>query len=75
MQISVRRGDFSVKESRGQLKKSNYKSQFFDNNLHFMSKYPVSRDKIFLLRGMMFRVFLMKIKENEGEDYEKVSKM
>lgn len=40
-----------------------------------MSKYPVSRDKTFLLRGTRFRVFLMKIKENEGEDYEKVSKM
>lgn len=40
--------------------------EFFDNNPDFMSQYPISRDKIYLLRDVVFRGILRKIKEYEG---------
>ena len=40
--------------------------EFFDGNPDFMSQYPISRDKIYLLRDVVFRGILRKIKEYEG---------
>ena len=40
--------------------------EFFADNPDFMSQYPISRDKIYLLRDVVFRGILRKIKENEG---------
>ena len=39
---------------------------FFADNPDFMSQYPISRDKIYLLRDVVFRGILRKIKEYEG---------
>ena len=40
--------------------------KFFDENPDFMSEFPVSRDKMYLLRDPVFRGILRKIKEYEG---------
>ncbi len=40
--------------------------EFFADNPDFMSQYPISRDKIYLLRDVVFRGILRKIKEYEG---------
>lgn len=40
--------------------------EFFDNNPDFMSEFPVSRDKIYLLRDPVFRGILRRIKKYEG---------
>ncbi len=40
--------------------------EFFADNPDFMSQYPISRDKIYLLRDVVFREILRKIKEYEG---------
>lgn len=42
---------------------------FFDDNPDFMLDYPVSRDKMYLLRDVVFRGILRKIKEYEGERF------
>ena len=41
--------------------------EFFDKNPDFMCDYPVSRDKMYLLRDVVFRRILRKIKKFEGE--------
>ncbi len=38
--------------------------KFFDKNPEFMSEFPVSRDKMYLLKDKMFRDILRKIKRN-----------
>lgn len=40
--------------------------KFFDDNPDFMSKYPVRRDMIYLLKDRMFRKILRKIGKCEG---------
>lgn len=40
--------------------------KFFDENSEFMSEFPVSRDRIYLLRDKTFRGILRKIKRYEG---------
>lgn len=40
--------------------------EFFDENPDFMMEFPISRDKIYLLRDVVFRGILRKIKEYEG---------
>ena len=40
--------------------------EFFADNPDFMSQYSISRDKIYLLRDVVFREILRKIKEYEG---------
>lgn len=40
--------------------------KFFEENPDFMSEFPVSRDKMYLLRDPVFRAILRKIKEYEG---------
>lgn len=40
--------------------------EFFADNPDFMSQYPIGRDKIYLLRDVVFREILRKIKEYEG---------
>lgn len=40
--------------------------KFFKENPDFMSEFPVSRDKIYLLKDEMFRNILRKIKRYEG---------
>ena len=40
--------------------------KFFDENPEFMCDYPISRDKLYLLRDVVFRGILRKIKEIEG---------
>ena len=40
--------------------------RFFDDNPDFMQEFPVSRDKIYLLRDSVFRGILKRIKEYEG---------
>lgn len=41
--------------------------KFFDENPDFMSEFPLSRDKIYLLRDPVFRGVLRRIREYEGE--------
>ena len=40
--------------------------KFFDENPDFLCDYPISRDKMYLLRDVVFRGILRKIKEYEG---------
>lgn len=40
--------------------------EFFTDNPDFMQEFPVSRDKIYLLRDPVFRGILKRIKEYEG---------
>lgn len=40
--------------------------EFFTNNLDFMQEFPVSRDKMYLLRDPVFRGILRRIKEYDG---------
>ena len=40
--------------------------EFFDDNPDFMQDFPVSRDKMYLLRDPVFRRILRTIKEYEG---------
>ena len=40
--------------------------EFFDENPDFMCDYPISRDKMYLLKDVVFRGILRKIKEYEG---------
>ena len=40
--------------------------EFFDENPDFMCDYPISRDKMYLLKDVVFRRILRKIKEYEG---------
>lgn len=40
--------------------------EFFTDNPDFMREFPVSRDKIYLLRDSVFRGILRRIKEYEG---------
>lgn len=40
--------------------------RFFDDNPDFMQEFPVSRDKIYLLRDPVFRGILKRIKEYKG---------
>ena len=44
----------------------NEQKKFFDENPDFMMEFPISRDKIYLLRDVVFRGILRKIKEYEG---------
>lgn len=47
--------------------------KFFDKNPDFMCDYPVSRDRMYLLKDEMFRGILRKIKEYEGGKRDSVS--
>ena len=40
--------------------------EFFTNNPDFMQEFPISRNKIYLLRDPVFRGILRRIKECEG---------
>ena len=40
--------------------------KFFDENPDFLCDYPISRDKMYLLRDVVFREILRKIKKYEG---------
>ena len=40
--------------------------EFFDENPDFLCDYPISRDKMYLLKDVVFRGILRKIKEYEG---------
>ena len=40
--------------------------EFFTDNPDFMQEFPVSRDKMYLLRDPVFRGILRRIKEYEG---------
>ena len=40
--------------------------KFFEENPDFMCDYPVSRDKMYLLRDVVFREILRRIREYEG---------
>lgn len=40
--------------------------EFCTNNLDFMQEFPVSRDKMYLLRDPVFRGIIRRIKEYEG---------
>lgn len=40
--------------------------EFFTDNPDFMQEFPISRDKIYLLRDPVFRGILRRIKEYEG---------
>lgn len=40
--------------------------QFFADNPDFMTDFPISRDKMYLLKDQVFRGILRKIKEYEG---------
>lgn len=40
--------------------------EFFDENPDFLCDYPISRDKMYLLRDVVFRGILRKIKKYEG---------
>lgn len=39
------------------------KKKFFAENLEFMSEYPISRDKIYLLKDPIYRGLMRKIKK------------
>lgn len=41
--------------------------KFFEENPDFLCDYPISRDKMYLLRDVVFRGILRKIKKYEGE--------
>ena len=41
--------------------------KFFDENPDFMCDYPISRDKMYLLRDVVYRGILRRIREYEGE--------
>lgn len=40
--------------------------QFFADNPDFMAEFPISRDKMYLLKDVVFRGVLRRIKEYEG---------
>lgn len=40
--------------------------EFFEENPDFLCDYPISRDKMYLLRDVVFRGILRKIKKYEG---------
>lgn len=40
--------------------------EFFAENPDFMSEYPISRDKIYLLKDPIYRGLMRKIKRYEG---------
>lgn len=40
--------------------------KFFGENLDFMSEYPISRDKIYLLKDPIYRGMMRKIKKYEN---------
>ncbi|MCF2554414.1 hypothetical protein [Faecalicatena contorta] len=44
----------------------NQQEKFFEENPEFMSEFPVSRDKMYLLKNKTFRDTLRKIKRYEG---------
>ena len=45
---------------------NNQQEIFFEENPEFMSEFPVSRDKMYLLKNKTFRDTLRKIKRYEG---------
>lgn len=42
------------------------KEQFFADNPDFMMEFPIRRDKMYLLKDVVFRGVLRRIKEYEG---------
>lgn len=40
--------------------------EFFEENPDFLCDYPISRDKMYLLRDVVFRGILRKIKKYKG---------